>query len=127
MRGEYDSPSTEAKVYVWIVFTVFFVVAPFAVEAMVKKEGGLGRFLSTLFLKREIYIVCAAVIADAFGGLLLSLGRSDRVQQQVLLGACFVWSFVSTALYIAAPQSWLIGFTAFLVTCIIALACKTSS
>ncbi len=119
--------STERKLGIWLAFNIFFALAPFALDALLKKEGGVFTFLNNLFLKREVYIVCTAIIADAFGGLLLSSERLHRLENQVLLGMCFLTAFVTTSLYVAAIQRASLTLTVFLFTCFIAMLSKINS
>lgn len=121
------STSTERKIGIWLAFNFFFALAPFVLDALVKKEGGLYDFFNNLFLKREVYIVCTAIIADAFGGLLLSADKLHKIECQVLLGMCFLTAFVTTSLYVAPIQRASLTLSVLLFTCFIAIMSKINS
>lgn len=127
-----SSGKASSRVSYWLVFSVLFALLPFWIDSLVKNPDSISSPMSfepikNFFLKRELYIVCTALLADAFAGLMqvseVSLSFEEKPFVNPLRAACFVLAVITTGLYVATPKSAL--FTAFI--CLLVLIVGGSS
>jgi len=124
------SATRTTKLTHWFWFNVFFALMPFVIDALIKPpQNAAGQpvsFLNSFLLKREVFIVCTAIAADAFGSLFLSLDRIQSLAVRInLVGSCFAIGVVTSALYVIAPQSPLTTLLVFSFTLVVAMVCKS--
>lgn len=128
-------PTTRQKVLVWIVFNVFFGVLSLGIEWYLKTQSispdaTAPRELVAYLLKKDLFLICTAIIADAFGGLILAMSSSQprlMGKRLVLLCCSFIIGLFTILFFVSPPNSPAVTHLAWWLTFFVGLASKIYS
>jgi hypothetical protein len=128
-------PAIGKKVSVWIVFNVFFGGLSLGIEWYINSRSviapeGARTGLTAYLLRKDLFLICTAIIADAFGNLYLAIGdaKSQLIGKRSFLMCCCFFVGASTIfLFAAPPKDSLIFVIVWCLTFIVGCASKIYS
>lgn len=132
--GSYN-PDAFSKICYWLAFSVLFALLPFWLDSLVKNPEAMNTpfwtAISNFFRKRELYIVCTVLLADAFSSLMqvrdIEVPYDRRFFVNPLRAACFIFAVITTGLYVATPRSAFFTATICFITLIVGGSSKAVS
>lgn len=126
-------PNRKDKVYNWLYFNVLIGLLPFLFDAISQASPReipqiWGNLFPGIFTKKEIFLFCTAVAADALGSLIMFMqSQQRRVIRWHLFGPCLIIIGSACFLYAVAPVSQGIAMIMWIATLIVACWSKAVS